>query len=134
MNQELREEVESCLKHKFPSEQWGGPLSFATMIDKFINLYETAIAILKGNIETYTISLVPGENIETVVCLFLYAFKRLKNNNDVTPTLIKSLFKVFKTTSVPNYNKLVGYWESKVFHKSLRSSYEEVLREVKDST
>ena len=51
MNQDLRKEVKLCLKHEFPSNQWSSPLSFSIMIDKCINLSETAIDILKGNIE-----------------------------------------------------------------------------------
>ena len=131
INQELCEEVESCLKHEFPSEEWGIPLSFDIMIEKYINLSETAIDILKENIKTYKISSVPSENIEIVVSRFLYAFKRLKNNNAVTPTLIKSLFNVFQTTLVPDYNKLVGDWERDFPRKYLRPPYEEVIRETK---
>ena len=78
MNQDLHEEVESYLEHEFPSDQWDGPLTFVIMIDKCIDLSETVIDILKGNIEHYKISSIPGNNIEIAVHRFLYAFKRLK--------------------------------------------------------
>ena len=43
--------------------------------------------------------------------LLFLRFQKTENNNTITPTLIKSLFKVFQTMSIPDYNKLVDVWE-----------------------
>ena len=111
MSTELRDEVASTLKHDFPPSQHGGPLTFAIMIDKVINLSQSAIDTLKTNLSSYKISSVPGEDINVVVRRFLYAFKRLESNGSIDTNLIDSLYKVFQTTSVverPNADRVLS--------------------------
>lgn len=74
-----------------------------------INLSENEIEALAKSIKKFDIKTVPGENIETVVSHFKYAFKQLDKNNAVTTSLTKLLFKVFQTTSISEFNDLVSH-------------------------
>jgi hypothetical protein len=131
MDPDLSNSVISTLNHDFDAGQMGGPLTFAVMIDKCINLSENAIEALAKSIENFDIKTVPGENIETVVSRFKYAFKRLDNNNAVTSSLTKSLFKVFQTTSVAEFNDLVSHWAKDVaINPAVRPDYSAILNEV----
>ena len=131
MEPDLSNSVISTLNHDFDAGQIGGPLTFAVMIDKCINLSENAIEALAKSIENFDIKTVPGENIETVVSRFKYAFKRLDNNNAVTTSLTKSLFKVFQTTSVSDFNELVNHWAKDVaINPNSRPDYSSILNEV----
>ena len=67
MDIELQDSIASTIKHDFAIEQRGGPLTFAIMIDKCINLSESAIDNLKKSIETYDLKTVTGENVDLVV-------------------------------------------------------------------
>jgi hypothetical protein len=133
MDTELSEAVTSCLKHDFTLEEGGGPLTFAIMIDKCINLSEEAIEALKTSITSYDIKNVKGENVSTVCRRFLYALKRLKSNNAITPSLLKSLFKVFQTTSVPDFNAFVAHWSRDLTRRNaVRPDFREILTEVEN--
>ena len=112
MQASLRESVSSTLEHDYQPSHWGGPLTFAIMIDKCINLSEGAIDCIKEMIKRFDIKKIPGENIELVVTRFKYAFKRLENNNAITPSLVTSLFDVFQTTSVDEFNNFVSHWKN----------------------
>eukprot|EP00957_Ditylum_brightwellii_P161888 12325193-Ditylum_brightwellii.AAC.1 len=63
MNLDLEQEITSDLSHGYSRAQLGGPLTFALMIDKIINLSETAIENLTNGFKNYDIKMVPGENI-----------------------------------------------------------------------
>ena len=106
MEEDLQELVHMTLAKTFKGESMGGPLTFAVMIDKIINLSESAIEGMIAHIKQYEINTVPGENIEKVCRRFQYALKRLENNGSLSRDLISSLFKVFQTTSITEYNGL----------------------------
>ena len=133
MSPELREDVLSTLKHDFPKSQHGGPLTFAVMIDKVINLSATAIDTLKQNLKNFNIKDVPGEDINFVHRLFLYAFQRLETNKAIDTLLIDSLYKVFQSTSVSEFNDQVAHMdrESKG-SRGVSRSYKEILDECKE--
>ena len=133
MSTRLRDEVTSTLKHDFPPSQHGGPLTFAVMIDKVINLSPAAIDTLKNNLINYSIKSVPGEDIALVVRRFLYAFRRLESNRSIDTTLIAGLYKVFQTTSVDEFNDQVKHMAlSSKGSRGVRRSYKEILDEVKE--
>ena len=133
MDEELHEAVGSILDQDYTVGQRGGPLTFAIAMDQCINLSEEAIDDLKTSIETYDIKTVKGEDISLVCRHFKYALKRLHHNGAITPTLTKNLFKVFQTTSVPEFNAFVAHWMRDSMRKSSkRPSYQEILVEVED--
>ena len=101
------------------------------MIDNCINLSETAIDALKESIIKYQIKGTKGENIEVLSKRFKYSFKRLENNNAVTRTLIQSLFSVFQTSSVDEFNSFFSQWERSNDHSdSVLPSYSKILDEA----
>jgi hypothetical protein len=133
MDTELQEAVTSTLQHQFNPKEKGGPLTFAIMIDKCINLSEEAIESLKKSIEQYDIKNIPGEDVSIVCRRFLYALKRLRSNDAITPSLIKSLFKVFQTTSVPEFNEFVAHWSRDLSRRgAVRPDFLAILNEVED--
>ena len=66
MEEELQESVHMTMIKKFKSESMGGPLTFAIMIDKIINLSESAIEGMISHIKQYEIRKIPGENVEKI--------------------------------------------------------------------
>jgi hypothetical protein len=103
------------------------------MIDKCINLSEEAFESLKKSIESYDIKNIKGENVSIVCRRFLYALKRLRSNDAITPSLIKSLFRVFQTTSVPEFNEFVAHWSRDLSRKgAVKPDFLEILTEVED--
>jgi hypothetical protein len=81
MDAELRCAVVSTNKHQFKQEEEGGPLTFAIMIDKCINLSKEAIESLKKSIEKYDIKQTKGEDISAVCSCFCYALRWLHCND-----------------------------------------------------
>lgn len=133
MEADLRDEVTSTLKHDYPADQHGGPLTFAVMIDKVINLSPSAISTMKRTLREFKISSVPGEDINIVVRRFLYALKRLESNNSVDAELINDLYKVFQTSSVKDFNDQVELMERMSRgSRGVTRSYKEILDEVKE--
>lgn len=111
MDEGLDESVHSTLENDFPPSQHGGPLTFAIMIDKVINLSEAAIEGMTKHLKEYNISKIPGEDIEKVCRRFLYGLRRLENNGSLTKDVVASLFKVFQTTSVDKFNAMFALWK-----------------------
>eukprot|EP00957_Ditylum_brightwellii_P039354 2976723-Ditylum_brightwellii.AAC.1 len=111
MHADLEQCINTTMSFKYFSNQHRGPLTFAIMIDMVINLSECAIKSMHVSIKNYKISTVPGKNIEIVCHCFCYVLKRLKNNNSLSLELQSALFKVFQTTSVPEFNSLISQWK-----------------------
>ena len=133
MTPELREDVLTTLKHDFPKEQHGGPLTFAVMIDKVINLSPSAIDTMKANLKTYNIKDIPGEDVSMVVRQFLYALKRLESNGAIDTLLIQSLYKVFQTTSVPEFNDQMAHMaRGSIGINAVQHTYKQILDAAKD--
>jgi hypothetical protein len=133
MDTELRSAVVSMNKHQFKQEEEGGPLTFAIMIDKCINLSEEAIESLKKSIEKYDIKNTKGEDISAVCSRFRYALRRLESNDALTPSLIRSLFKVFQTSSVPEFNEFVAHWGRDISRRgATKPVFTDILNEVED--
>jgi len=128
MDEDLQESVHMTLVKTYEVESMGGPLTFGIMIDKIINLSESAIEGMIAHIKQYEIKAVPGENVEKVCRRFQYALKRLENNGSLSRDLISSLFKVFQTTSVTEYNELFKLWKRSLdLTGSKRPTYQEML-------
>ena len=133
LDDELSEIVGTILDQDYSPGQRGGPLTFAIAMDQCINLSEEAIDSLKKSIESFDVKNVKGEDIGLVCRHFKYALKRLFHNGAITPTLTKNLFKVFQTTSVPEFNDFVAHWMRDTTRKSSkRPSYQDILAEVED--
>jgi hypothetical protein len=133
MDTELRSAVVSTSKHQFKPQEEGGPLTFAIMIDKCINLSEEAIESLKKSIEIYDIKNTKGEDVSAVCSHFRYALRRLESNDAITPSLIRCLFKVFQTSSVPEFNEFVAHWGRDISRRgATKPGYTEILNEVED--
>jgi hypothetical protein len=133
MDTELRSAVVSTSKHQFKQQEEGGPLTFAIMIDKCINLSEEAIESLKKSIEIYDIKNTKGEDVSAVCSHFRYALRRLESNDAITPSLIRSLFKVFQTSSVPEFNEFVAHWGRDISRRGAKKpGFTEILNEVED--
>ena len=66
MEEELQESVHMTLMKTYKGKSMGGPLTFSMMINKIINLSESAIELMIGHIKSYDIKTTPRENIEKV--------------------------------------------------------------------
>jgi len=93
MKPALSEIVLSTLKEDYMPSQIGGPLTFAIMIDRVINLSETAIDAMTTSIRNYRLTSIDGENVELVSRRLRYAFRRLHNNNSLSNDLVRSYSK-----------------------------------------
>ena len=111
MDENLQESVNATLEESFKVSEQGGPLTFAVMIDKVINLSEGAIEAMIQHLKGYEIRKTPGEDVERVCRRFKYALKRLDNNGSLTKDIVSGLFKTFQTTSVDDFNALFGLWK-----------------------
>lgn len=111
MDDNLQESVHTTLENDYPSSEHGGPLTFAIMIDKVINLSEAAIEGMTKHLKEYKINKMPGEDIEKICRRFLFALRRLENNGSLTKDVVASLFKVFQTTSVNEFNAMFALWK-----------------------
>jgi hypothetical protein len=131
---ELHKQVAATLKNDFPQDSMqGGPLTFAVMIDKVINLSSKAITAMRDSITSFDVKTLPGENIEILATRFLYALKRLHSNQSLPSDLTETLFKVLKTTSVDKFTRWIEHWELQVEH-GLRNQipYKEILDKAKN--
>ena len=133
MSPRLRDTVQSTMKHDFPPAQHGGPLTFAIMIDKVINLSSAAIETLKNTIRNYDIKSVPGEDISVIVRRFLYAFKRLESNQATDDIFVSKLYDVFQTSSVNEFNEQIAHMKrSSKGTRGVHRTYKEILDEAEE--
>ena len=134
MDANLLESVYGELKNEFEDETHGGPLTFAVMIEKCINLSHDAIDALKTDVVTFTLASIPGENVDIACRRLLYALKRLDNNGALPHDAVKILFKVFKTCTVPDFLTFITHWETSLnFIPSLEQpNYKDFLTKVKE--
>ena len=131
MSEELREDIQGTLDHDFTEKHVGGPLTFALLIDKCINLSETAIETLKQKIISFSFKTLQGEDVETMSKHIKYAMKRLEHNNAITPSLVRSLFEVFQTTSVEAFNDIFRAWQLETSRRGATlPSYSDILDEA----
>ncbi len=131
MDENLQDSVHASLEQDFSLASQGGPLMFAIMVDKIINLSEGAIESMVSHLKGYKISTVPGEDIEKVCRRFQFALKRLENNGSLTKDVIASLFKVFQTTSVTEFNKMFALWKCTIdLEGSQRTTYTTILNKA----
>ena len=134
MDTRLRDSVLSTLRNDFEVSQHGGPLTFAVLIDKCINLSPDAIEGLKSKIENMKLTDIVGENVEVASRRVLYGLKRLDNNQALPHNVLKTLFKIFVTSSVPEFNTYVSHWDTSLKFKSRKDypSYVEVLTQLNE--
>ena len=112
MEDGLHEAVQSTLKNNYSSSEQGGPLTFAIMVDKVINLSEGAIEGMTMYLKEYKINKTPREDIEKICKRFRFALRRLENNGPLTKDIVTSLFKMFQTTSVEEFNTMFAAFKA----------------------
>ena len=131
LTNELREDIQGTLDHDYHARHIGGPLTFALMIDRCINLSDSSIEKLKEKISSFSFKEVTGEDVLTMTKRFKYALKRLESNDAMTDKVTKSLFTVFQTTSVDEFNKVFEAWELTCKRRGAKvPSYTEILDEA----
>ena len=130
----LSDSILSSLRNDFEVSQHGGPLTFAIMIDKCINLSSDAIDGLKAKIEELKLTDIAGENVEVACRRILYGLKRLESNQALPHNVLKSLFATFQTSSVPEFNKYVEHWNTSLLFmpKHQHPHYVEVLNKLNE--
>lgn len=75
MDKQLQESVYSSLTQDFGRVDIGGPLTFAILIEKVINLSESAIESMTNHVNNYNLQTVPGEDVEQVCRRLRFALK-----------------------------------------------------------
>ena len=128
MDEDLQESVHATIEEKYPISQQGGPLTFAVMIDKVINLSEGAIEAMIKHLKEYDIKKCTGEDVEKVCRRFKYALKRLENNGSLSKDIVSGLFKTFQTTSVEDFNAMFSLWKRTIeLEGKPKPHYSEIL-------
>ncbi len=131
MDEGLHEAVQSTLENDYSSSEQGGPLTFAIMVDKVINLSEGAIEGMTMHLKEYKIDKTPGEDIEKICRRFRFALRRLENNGSLTKDVVGSLFKVFQTTSVEEFNAMFALWKRTIdLEGAKRPEYQTILNKA----
>ncbi len=131
MSNDLAVSVQRCLDEDYREYQQGGPLTFAVMLEKAVNLTHSKITSMQTSIRNYCISNVPGENIELVGTRFLYVFQSLEHNNSLSADLVQALFKVFQTTSVSDFNSMISQWRNTILMGTASMpTYQEIIQKA----
>ena len=91
-----------------PSER-GGPLVAFLILKRIRNVSETAITNLKAKLKNLKISKLPGEDVDRAVSLVRATHSALRSVSTPDRTYVPEdfpalLYKVFQTTSVPEFN------------------------------
>lgn len=84
MDEALQDLVNVTLEESYPVLQHEGPLTFALMINKAINLSKGAIDAMTRHVKGYEIRKFPGEDVERVCRRLKYALKRLEINGSLS--------------------------------------------------
>ena len=129
MDTRLHDSVLSYLRESHPTADQGGPLTFAVLIDKCINLSVDAISSLKTSIEELKLSEIQGENVEVACRRVLCGLKRLENNRALPHDTLPTIFTIFKTSSVEEFTDYVNHWDKSLMFldRSQHPTYTEVL-------
>ena len=131
MDEGLHEAVQSTLENEYSPSEQGGPLTFAVMIDKVINLSEGAIEGMTVHLKEYKINKIPGEDIEKICRRLRFALRRLENNGSLTKDVVASLFKTFQTTSVDEFNAMFALWKRTIdLEGAKRPDYQTILNKA----
>lgn len=134
MDKELQESVYSTLSQEFGRVDIGGPLTFSILIEKVINLSESAIESMTNHVKNYSLQAVPGEDVELVCRRLRIALKRLENAGCLTTDVIASLFEVFRTSSVEDFRELFVLWKQTIeLTGTRRPHYSEILKKAEDT-
>ena len=134
MDSTLSDTVLSIFRNDYQVSTHGGPLTFAIMIDKCINVSPEAIKSLKSNIENYKLSNVAGENVELSCRRLRFGLKRLENNQALPHDITSTLLSVLKTSSVPQFTEWITHWENALLfieHKDY-PTYPTILAKAQD--
>ena len=133
MDKQLQESVYSSLTQDFGRVDIGGPLTFAILIEKVINLSESAIESMTNHVNNYNLQTVPGEDVEQVCRRLRFALKRLNNAGCLTTDVVASLFTVFRTSSVDKFKELFGLWKQTLeLHGIQRPPYNDILKKAEE--
>ena len=94
--------------------QRGGPLMAFLILQRIQDSSEQALELLRNQIKSLNIGKLPGEDVEQAVSMVKSTYRVLRCSSTATRTYVptdfaKSVFKVFQTTTVPEFNE--------IFHK-----------------
>lgn len=108
----LAESVQNVLQQNYQGYAHGGPLTYAIMLDLAVNLSSSSILNIQNSIRSYQITNVPGEDVELVSKRLLHVYQSLEDNNSLSSDLVSHLFKLLSTTSVDDFNSMIGQWKN----------------------
>lgn len=129
MESSLAESVQNVLQQDYQGYTHGGPLTYAIMLDLAVNLSSSSILNIQNSIRSYQISNVPGEDVELVSKRLLHVYRSLDDNNSLSSDLVSHLFKLLSTTSVDDFNSMIGQWKNCVIMgMEEMPSYQEILK------
>ena len=99
------------LYDEFSPIQQGGPLMAFLILQRIQDSSEQALDLLRVQIVALDLRKTPGEDVETAVSLIKSTYRVLKNsstsNRSYVPNdFVKSVFKIFQTSSVPEFNEI----------------------------
>lgn len=103
------------------------------MLDQVVNLSNSGIDLLKDLLtKKLDCKDYPGENIKTVAKNVWSIIKHLQANKAAPHDLLKVIFHIFKTTSIPEFNQWVAHWSNSISHlpKSKHPEFNKVLNKI----
>lgn len=134
MSEELKDEVLGDLRRNFSEYGVSGSLTFAIMINKVINLSESAIDGLKKCLKEQNISEIPGQNVALLTRRMHYGLNRLKHN-DASPRNVQTMiFDVMSSSSVPEFDEWIKVYKNltDLCPKSQMPDYVQLLNDIDD--
>lgn len=107
---ELAEKV-SEVYMTFPMASRGGPLFFAIMMETILSQTEEAVLSLQTRLKKMDLKSIPGENVDKAIGLARAAIVRLETFHKVPDDIIRTILRIFQTSSVPAFNDFFKYLE-----------------------
>lgn len=89
----------------------GGPLFFIIMVNAIMSQTEEASLSLQSRLKRIDLKDFPGENVDKVVGLLRAVIRRLRLFNRVPEDLIRTLLRIFQTSSVQEFNNVFANME-----------------------
>lgn len=129
----------------FRPVQQGGPLMLILLLQRIQNQSEQALDHLKKQVEELKLNKIEGEDVEQVIRLIKSTYRVLKNSSTKTRSYVpleftKTVFQIFQTSTVSQFNDIFYTWEQEILIKAdlkgvkpVWPSLSEVIRLAKNS-
>lgn len=95
----------------YTEEEKGGPLFFVIMINAIMSQTEEASLSLQTRLKRLDLKDIPGENVDKAVGLLRAVIRRLKIFNRLPEDIVRTLLRIFQTSSVPAFNNVFANME-----------------------